>query len=69
MTDEGRLKLLQTIFPSTEVDNDGKLFKYKLKGDIVQSYEIVPFPCVYGLYMCNKDDFCSYGERKGGDSE
>lgn len=23
-----------------------------------------PFPCAYGLYMCNKDDFCSYGERK-----
>ena len=26
-----------------------------------------PFPCAYGLYMCNKDDFCSYGERKDGD--
>ena len=23
-----------------------------------------PYPCGYGMYMCNKDDFCSYGERK-----
>lgn len=28
-----------------------------------------PFPCGHGLYMCNKDDYCSYGERKGGDLE
>ena len=23
-----------------------------------------PYPCGYGMYMCNKDDFCSYGERQ-----
>lgn len=23
-----------------------------------------PYPCGYGMYMCNKDDFCSYGERR-----
>ena len=23
-----------------------------------------PYPCGYGIYMCNKDDFCSYGERR-----
>lgn len=23
-----------------------------------------PYPCGYGIYMCNKDDYCSYGERR-----
>lgn len=31
--------------------------------------ECKPYPCSYGLYMCNKDDYCSYGKRKGGDTE
>lgn len=23
-----------------------------------------PYPCEVGIMVCNKDDFCSYGERK-----
>lgn len=26
--------------------------------------ECKPYPCSYGLYMCNKDDYCSYGEQR-----
>lgn len=55
MTDEERLKLLQTMFSSIEADSDDKLFKYKLKGDIVQSYEIVPsIEAVQGWIPCSE---------------
>lgn len=23
-----------------------------------------PYPCEVGIMVCNKDDYCSYGERK-----